>query len=171
MQSRLELLQDFIESPAEEFARSWFVFAIFALFCVIPFLLKKKKYTERDGFRWKLWLALFPVCCGVDFFMLFVGEKACYFDLAGVLSWLGISLMLWLMLTPIIFLGRIAGCRGNWENPPASADECGDELFDMALKIGKDKREGKNTSEAEADYNRKLKNFNENGFLDDFDKL
>lgn len=78
--------------------------------------------------------------------------------------------MFWLMLTPFIFLGRTAGRRGNWENPPASADDCADELFDMALKIGKDKRDGKNTSEAEADYNRKLGNFNENGFLDDLSK-
>lgn len=35
----------------------------------------------------------------------------------------------------------------------------------MALKIGKEKREGKKTSELQAEYEQKVKNFEENGRL------
>lgn len=169
MMSRMEFLRKLIESPTEVLVSWPFLLYLLILFGM-PFFLSRKKFIERDDLKWKVWLLLFPVFGILMFFELFTGAKCSRLDLAGVLSWIGITLMMWLIAIPVVFLGRCAGRRENWENSPASADDCADELFDMALKIGKDKRAGKNTSEAEADYNRKLGNFNENGFLDDLSK-
>ena len=37
----------------------------------------------------------------------------------------------------------------------------------MAMKIGKEKREGKNTSKQEAEYNRKVESLEKNGYVDE----
>jgi dsRNA-specific ribonuclease len=65
-----------------------------------------------------------------------------------------------------VFLGRSFGKHAPlWEVSPGEASDNAGDLFDMALKIGKEKREGKNTSELQAEYEQKVKNFEETGSL------
>lgn len=166
MMSRMEFLRKLIESPTEVLVSWPFLLYLLILFGM-PFFLSRKKFIERDDLKWKVWLLLFPVFGILMFFELFTGAKCSRLDLAGVLSWIGITLMMWLIAIPVVFLGRCAGRRENWENSPYSVEDNADALFDSALQIAKDKRLGRNTSEREAEYERQLKNFKETGGLDD----
>ena len=68
----------------------------------------------------------------------------------------------------ILFAIVVVGLRVwiTYKNPdPAKQDRIADDLFDIAMKVGKEKREGKDTSELQAEYEQKLKNFEENGRL------
>ena len=52
---------------------------IFLIYVLVPFLLKSKKFVERDNLKWIVWLGSFPVFAVIIFFDFFVGEKAyCY---------------------------------------------------------------------------------------------
>ena len=110
---------------------------------------------------------LFPCFWSYTFFVFFIGEKAySYINLSNIFSWLGITLIFWLLELPIVFLGRSFGKHAPpWEVSPGDASDNAGDLFDMALKIGKEKREGKNTSELQAEYEQKVKNFEETGSL------
>ena len=140
---------------------------IFLIYVLVPYLLKSKKFVERDNLKWIVWLGSFPVFGVIIFFDFFVGEKAyCYINLPNIFGWLGITLMFWLMMIPIVFLGRSFGKHvPPWEVSPSEASDNAGDLFEMALKIGKEKREGKDTSELQAEYEQKVKNFEENGRL------
>jgi hypothetical protein len=140
---------------------------IFLIYVLVPYLLKSKKFVERDNLKWIVWLGSFPVFGVIIFFDFFVGEKAyCYINLPNIFAWLGITLMFWLMMIPIVFLGRSFGKHvPPWEVSPSEASDNAGDLFEMALKIGKEKREGKKTSELQAEYEQKVKNFEENGRL------
>ena len=140
---------------------------IFLIYVLVPYLLKSKKFVERDNLKWIVWLGSFPVFGVIIFFDFFVGEKAyCYINLPNIFGWLGITLMFWLMMIPIVFLGRSFGKHvPPWEVSPSEASDNASDLFEMALKIGKEKREGKDTSELQAEYEQKVKNFEENGRL------
>ena len=140
---------------------------IFLIYVLVPYLLKSKKFVERDNLKWIVWLGSFPVFGVIIFFDFFVGEKAyCYINLPNIIGWLGITLMFWLMMIPIVFLGRSFGKHvPPWEVSPSEASDNAGDLFEMALKIGKEKREGKDTSELQAEYEQKVKNFEENGRL------
>ena len=140
---------------------------IFLIYVLVPYLLKSKKFVERDNLKWIVWLGSFPVFAVIIFFDFFVGEKAyCYINLPNIFGWLGITLMFWLMMIPIVFLGRSFGKHvPPWEVSPREASDNAGDLFEMALKIGKEKREGKKTSELQAEYEQKVKNFEENGRL------
>lgn len=140
---------------------------IFLIYVLVPYLLKSKKFVERDNLKWIVWLGSFPVFGVIFFFDFFVGEKAyCYINLPNIFGWLGITLMFWLIMIPIVFLGRSFGKHVQpWEVSPSEADDNAGDLFEMALKIGKEKREGKDTSELLAEYEQKVKNFEENGRL------
>ena len=140
---------------------------IFLIYVLVPYLLKSKKFVERDNLKWIVWLGSFPVFGVIIFFDFFVGEKAyCYINLPNIFGWLGITLMFWLMMIPIVFLGRSFGKHvPPWEVSPSEASDNAGDLFEMALKIGKEKREGKKTSELQAEYEQKVKNFEENGRL------
>ena len=64
----------------------------------------------------------------------------------------------------ILFAIVVVGLRVwiTYKNPdPAKQDRIADELFDMALKVSKEKREGKDTSKQEAEYEQKLKDLEE----------
>ncbi len=140
---------------------------IFLIYVLVPYLLKSKKFVERDNLKWIVWLGSFPVFGVIIFFDFFVGEKAyCYINLPNIFGWLGITLMFWLIMIPIVFLGRSFGKHvPPWEVSPSEASDNAGDLFEMALKIGKEKREGKDTSELLAEYEQKLKNFEETGSL------
>ena len=140
---------------------------IFLIYVLVPYLLKSKKFVERDNLKWIVWLGSFPVFGVIIFFDFFVGEKAyCYINLPNIFGWLGITLMFWLIMIPIVFLGRSFGKHvPPWEVSPSEASDNAGDLFEMALKIGKEKREGKKTSELQAEYEQKVKNFEENGRL------
>lgn len=51
----------------------------------------------------------------------------------------------------------------RWEKPRGEIEDDVDDLFDSAMNICKEKREGKNTSTKEAEYKRQMKDFEENG--------
>ena len=140
---------------------------IFLIYVLVPYLLKSKKFVERDNLKWIVWLGSFPVFGAIIFFDFFVGEKAyCYINLPNIFGWLGITLMFWLIMIPIVFLGRSFGKHvPPWEVSPSEASDNAGDLFEMALKIGKEKREGKDTSELQAKYEQKVKNFEETGSL------
>lgn len=140
---------------------------IFLIYVLVPYLLKSKKFVERDNLKWIVWLGSFPVFGAIIFFDFFVGEKAyCYINLPNIFGWLGITLMFWLIMIPIVFLGRSFGKHvPPWEVSPSEASDNAGDLFEMALKIGKEKREGKDTSELLAEYEQKVKNFEETGSL------
>ena len=140
---------------------------IFLIYVLVPYLLKSKKFVERDNLKWIVWLGSFPVFGVIIFFDFFVGEKAyCYINLPNIFGWLGITLMFWLIMIPIVFLGRSFGKHvPPWEVSPSEASDNAGDLFEMALKIGKEKREGKDTSELLAEYEQKVKNFEETGSL------
>ncbi|MBR4785467.1 MAG: hypothetical protein IK012_09495 [Fibrobacter sp.] len=137
------------------------------IYVLVPYLLKSKKFVERDNLKWIVWLGSFPVFGVIIFFDFFVGEKAyCYINLPNIFGWLGITLMFWLIMIPIVFLGRSFGKHvPPWEVSPSEASDNAGDLFEMALKIGKEKREGKDTSELLAEYEQKVKNFEETGSL------
>lgn len=145
----------------------WSLFWIYLIYILLPFLLKTKKFVERDNLKWIVWLGSFPVFGVILFFEFFIGEKAyCYINLPNIFNWLGITLLVWLIELPIVFLGRSFGKHASpWEVSPGDASDNAGDLFDMALKIGKEKREGKNTSELQAEYEQKVKNFEETGSL------
>ena len=138
---------------------------IFLIYVLVPYLLKSKKFVERDNLKWIVWLGSFPVFAVIIFFDFFVGEKAyCYINLPNIFGWLGITLMFWLIMIPIVFLGRSFGKHvPPWEVSPSEASDNAGDLFDMAMKIGKEKREGKDTSELQVEYEQKVKNFEETG--------
>ena len=140
---------------------------IFLIYVLVPYLLKSKKFVERDNLKWIVWLGSFPVFGVIIFFDFFVGEKAyCYINLPNIFGWLGITLMFWLIMIPIVFLGRSFGKHvPPWEVSPSEASDNAGDLFELALKIGKEKREGKDTSELLAEYEQKVKNFEETGSL------
>ena len=50
-----------------------------------------------------------------------------------------------------------------WDNTNyhSEIEENIDDLFDMAMKVGREKREGKDTSKQEAEYEQKLKDLEE----------
>lgn len=145
----------------------WSLFWIYLIYILLPFLLKTKKFVERENLKWIVWLGSFPVFGVILFFEFFIGEKAyCYINLPNIFNWLGITLLVWLIELPIVFLGRSFGKQAPpWEVSPGDASDNAGDLFDMALKIGKEKREGKNTSELQAEYEQKVKNFEETGSL------
>ena len=145
----------------------WPLLGIFLIYVFVPYLLKTKKFVDRGNLKWIVWLGSFPVFGVILFFVLFIGEKAySYINLSNIFSWLGITLIFWLLELPIVFLGRSFGKHAPpWEVSPGEASDNAGDLFDMALKIGKEKREGKNTSELQAEYEQKVKNFEETGNL------
>ena len=145
----------------------WPLLGIFLIYVFVPYLLKTKKFVDRGNLKWIVWLVSFPVFGVILFFVFFIGEKAySYINLSNIFSWLGITLIFWLLELPIVFLGRSFGKHAPpWEVSPGEASDNAGDLFDMALKIGKEKREGKNTSELQAEYEQKVKNFEETGSL------
>ena len=145
----------------------WPLLGIFLIYVFVPYLLKTKKFVDRGNLKWIVWLGSFPVFGVILFFVFFIGEKAySYINLSNIFSWLGITLFFWLLELPIVFLGRSFGKHAPpWEVSPGEASDNAGDLFDMALKIGKEKREGKNTSELQAEYEQKVKNFEETGSL------
>ena len=145
----------------------WPLLGIFLIYVFVPYLLKTKKFVDRGNLKWIVWLGSFPVFGVILFFVFFIGEKAySYINLSNIFSWLGITLIFWLLELPIVFLGRSFGKHAPpWEVSPGEASDNAGDLFDMALKIGKEKREGKNTSELQAEYEQKVKNFEETGNL------
>jgi hypothetical protein len=56
-----------------------------------------------------------------------------------------------------------------WDNTNyhSEVEENIDDLFDMAMKVGREKREGKDTSKQEAEYNRKVESLDKNGYIDE----
>lgn len=56
-----------------------------------------------------------------------------------------------------------SGLSQRWEKHPDEVDDDVSNLFDSAMNICKEKREGKNTSTKEAEYKRQMKDFEENG--------
>jgi len=141
----------------------WPFLWIILIYVFVPYLLKTKKFVERDNLKWIVWLGSFPVFGVILFIVFFIGEKAyCYINLPNIFSWLGITLLFWLMMLPIVFLGRSFGKHAPpWEVSPGEASDNAGELFDMAMKVGREKREGKDTSKQEAEYEQKLKNLEE----------
>ena len=129
---------------------------------IIPLLLSRKKYIEREKPKLIFFLVSFPFCCLVFFMYFFIGEKACCFTKANIFNWLGCSLLAWLATVPVIFLG-VKWRHQRWEKHLGEIQDDVDNLFDSAIKIAKDKREGKNTSKQEKEYKAQLKNFEETG--------
>ena len=129
---------------------------------IIPFLLSRKKYIERERPKRIILLLSAPICCLIVFVCFFTGEKACYFTLANIFGWLGCSLLMWLITVPVIFCG-VAWRSSRWEKTFGEVEDDMDNLFDSALKIAQDKRNGVDTSRQEAEYRDKFKDFEDNG--------
>ena len=139
----------------------WPIIFIILIFVAIPFVLKSEKYIERENLKWKIWLISLPVFAALFFIEFFCLDGFSNFDSSNILGWLGLSLGVWLTLISVVFLGR--SFRSKWEVSPSEADDNADDIFDMAMKIGKEKREGKDTSELQVEYEQKVKNFEETG--------
>ena len=139
----------------------WPVFLIILIFIAIPIGLESIEYIERENLKWKIWLISLPIFCALWFIEFFCGDNSSNFDLSNILGWLGLTLGTWLALISVVFLGR--SFRSKWEISPGEADDNAGDLFDMAMKIGKEKREGKDTTKSQAEYEQKVKNFEENG--------
>ena len=142
----------------------WPVILIILIFIAIPSLLKSKEYIEREKLKWKIWLISLPVFCALWFIEFFCRDDSNNFDLSNISAWLGLTLGVWLLMLPIVFLGRSFGKHAlPWEKSPDEVEDDLSNLFDSAMNICKEKREGKNTSIKEAEYKRQLKDFKENG--------
>ena len=142
----------------------WPVILIILIFVAIPSLLKSKEYIERENLKWKIWLISLPVFCALWFIEFFCGDDSSIFELSSISAWLGLTLGVWLLMLPIVFLGRSFGKHVlPWEKSPDEVEDDLSNLFDSAMNICKEKREGKNTSIKEAEYKRQLKDFKENG--------
>ena len=157
---RIKFLQELIDSPVEVLGSIWPCLLFMLIITGVPVWLAKKKFSERENLKWKIWFISLPLFCIVLFIFGFCGKKADNFTFENVLGWLGVSILGWLLvMTPVVFLS--SKCVVS----PGEADDNAGELFEMALKIGKEKREGKKTSELQAEYEQKVKNFEENGRL------
>ena len=155
---RIKFLQELIDSPVEVLGSIWPCLLFMLIITGVPVWLAKKKFSERENLKWKIWFISLPLFCIVLFIFGFCGKKADNFTFENVLGWLGVSILGWLLvMTPVVFLS--SKCVVS----PGEADDNAGELFEMALKIGKEKREGKKTSELQAEYEQKVKNFEENG--------
>ena len=142
----------------------WPVILIILIFVAIPSLLKSKEYIERENLKWKVWLISLPAFCALWFIEFFCGDDFSNFDLSSISAWLGLTLGVWLLMLPIVFLGRSFGKHvPPWEKSPDEVEDDLSNLFDSAMNICKEKREGKNTSTKEAEYKRQMKDFEENG--------
>ena len=141
----------------------WPVFLILLIFFAIPSLLKSKKYIEREDLKWKIWLMSLPVFCALWLIEFFCGDNSSNFDLSDILGWLGLTLGTWLLLISVVFFGSSGRYAPRWEKHPREVDDDLSNLFDSAMAISKEKREGKNTSKKEAEYKRQLNDFEENG--------
>ena len=129
----------------------------------IPIWLSRKKYVEREKPKWIIFLLSLPISCLILFMCLFAGDKTyCSFTIENIFNWLGCSVLMWLVTVPVIFLGVIRRHQ-RWEKHLSEIQDDVDNLFDSAMNICKEKREGKNTSTKEAEYKRQMKDFEENG--------
>ena len=140
----------------------WPVILIILIFGAIPSLLKSKEYIERENLKWKVWLISLPAFCALWFIEFFCGDDSSNFDLSNILAWLGFTLGTWLVLIAVVFFGS-SGLSQRWEKHPDEVDDDVSNLFDSAMNICKEKREGKNTSTKEAEYKRQMKDFEDNG--------
>jgi hypothetical protein len=131
---------------------------------IIPFLLSRKKYIEREKPRLIIFLLSLPLCCLIIFLCFFVGHKGCCFSFTkeDIFNWFGCSLLAWLATVPVIFWGA-AWRSPRWEKHIGEIEDDVDNLFDSAIKIAQNKRNGKDTSRQEAEYRDKLRDFENNG--------
>jgi hypothetical protein len=141
----------------------WPVFLIILIFFAIPLGLESIEYIERENLKWKIWLISLPIFCALWFIEFFCGNNSSNFDLSNILGWLGLTLGTWLLLILVVFFGSAGKYAPPWEKHPSEVDDDLNNLFDSAMAICKEKREGKNTSKKEAEYKRQLNDFEENG--------
>lgn len=168
-QSRLEFLQELLDSPVDVLERTWPGLLLVLIITGVPTWLATKKFSERENLKWKVYLLLLPAICIVFFCVFFLGYKAYHdFSFEAVFGWLGLTILVWAVLFPLFafncFSPRSSFDSRNYSN---EIENNIDDLFDMAMKIGKEKREGKNTSKQEAEYNRKVESLEKNGYLDE----
>ncbi|MBO7059721.1 MAG: hypothetical protein J6W54_01300 [Fibrobacter sp.] len=129
----------------------------------IPIWLSRKKYVEREKPKWIIFLLSLPISCLILFMCLFAGDKTyCSFTIENIFYWLGCSVLMWLVTVPVIFLG-VKWRHQRWEKHLGEIQDDVDNLFDSAIKIAKDKRNGMDTSRQDAEYRDKFKDFEDNG--------
>ena len=129
---------------------------------VINIWLGLKTYSERENVQWKICLWMIPVVLVIvfaDYF--FVGETN-DFSASNLFCWLGLSLLCWLILSFVIVFWCSQYRRTNTQK---EIDENIDDVFDMAMRVGKENREGKNTSMELAEYEQKVNDLEENDYM------
>ena len=145
-------------------SEKWPIVLIVLIYVLVPLLLNSKKYVERGNLKLKVWLLTFPIIGALVFILLAEGKNLDSFSFVEFFYWIGMTLVMWLPMAAIVFWGRSFGrCTPPWEVSPGESDDNASELFDIALKIAKNKREGKDTSKQEKEYKAQLKNFEETG--------
>ena len=66
------------------------------IFAGVPVWLSKKKFSERENLKWKVYVLMLPAICLAFFCLLFCGEKAYHeFTLDVVFTWLGLTFFAW----------------------------------------------------------------------------
>ena len=145
-------------------SEKWSILLIVSIYILVPSILKLKKYVERDNLKLKVWLLTLPIIGALVFVLLTGGKNLDSLSFVDFFYWIGLTLLMWLPLAAVIFWGISFGRHTPpWEVSPTESEDNASELFDMALKIAKDKREGKDTSKQETKYKAQLKNFEETG--------
>lgn len=129
---------------------------------VINIWLGLKTYSERENVQWKICLWMIPVVLVIVFADYFFVGKTNDFSASNLFCWLGLSLVCWLIVTFIVFYGFSKYCRKNNQR---EIDENIDDVFDMAMRVGKENREGKNTSMELAEYEQKVNDLEENDYM------
>ena len=169
---RIKFLQELIDSPLDVLGSTWPCLLFMLIITGVPVWLAKKKFSERENLKWKVYVLMLPAICLAFFCLLFCGEKAYYeFTLDGVFTWLGLTFFVWFVLLPFFMIEPAFFRRDTniWDNTNyhSEVEENIDDLFDMAMKVGREKREGKDTSKQEAEYNRKVESLDKNGYIDE----
>ncbi len=122
---------------------------------VLSFALNGKRHGKYESLKWKIWFLLLPLYAGMFFIDFFVFSKD-YFSYRAVdfLFWIGVTIVFWLYaLMPIFYRVRERNMWGEVWQSSSSIDDNITAHFDLAMKIAKEKREGKDTSEREKLYN------------------
>jgi hypothetical protein len=122
---------------------------------VLSFALNGKRHGKYESLKWKIWFLLLPLYAGMFFIDFFVFSKD-YFSYRAVdfLFWIGVTIVFWLYaLMPIFYRirERKIWWGSDWQSSGRIEDNISDH-FDLAMKITKEKREGKDTSAKEKLY-------------------
>ena len=138
------------------------IFIMLVLGFAVHIWLSLKTYSEKENTQWKICLWMIPIVLGIVFVDYFFVGDANDFSLSNLFCWLGLSLLCWLFVCLIIVLGF---SKHNRRNTQRKIDENIDDVFDMAMRVGKENREGKDVSIQKVEYEQKVNDLEKNGYI------